>query len=255
MPVTRHRAAGAHSAQIWAFFMTAQDTATYRVKNGNACVDLAQQPSERSPIVFVVDDDADVRDGLKALIESVGLTAIALSSTGEFLGHQLPDEPSCLILDVRLPGLSGLDFQTELTEKQIGIPIIFITGHGDIPMTVKAMKAGAVDFLTKPVREQDILDAVRVAIGRDSARRADERRLHDLRVRYDTLSPREKKIMTLVTAGMLNKQAAAEIGISEITVKVHRHNVMRKLEARSLAALVRIADMFEISRAGPTQAM
>jgi FixJ family two-component response regulator len=200
------------------------------------------EPRERTPIVFVVDDDADVRSALKDLIESVGLEAITFASTMEFLRHEFPDEPSCLVLDVRLPGLSGLDFQAELIRARVSIPIIFITGHGDIPMTVKAMKAGAVEFLAKPVREQDLLDAVHVAIERDRARRADERRSHDLHVRYDTLSPREKEIMALVTAGLMNKQAAAEIGISEITVKVYRHNVMKKLGVRSLAELVRIAD-------------
>jgi FixJ family two-component response regulator len=198
---------------------------------------------ETSPIVFVVDDDGDVRDGLKALIESIGLRAITFASTAELLRQQLPEQPSCLILDVRLPGLSGLDFQAELSQGHIGIPIIFITGHGDIPMSVKAMKAGAVEFLSKPLREQDLLDAIRVGIERDRARRADEQRSHDLRVRYDALSQREKEIMALVTAGLMNKQAAAEIGISEITVKVHRHNVMKKLGAKSLADLVRIADM------------
>jgi FixJ family two-component response regulator len=204
---------------------------------------------ESNSIVFIVDDEADVRDGLKALFESVGLRVMTFASTLEFLRHQHQDEPSCLILDVRLPGLSGLDFQAELINARIGIPIIFITGHGDIPMTVKAMKAGAVEFLTKPVREQDILDAVRIAVERDRARRAEELRTHDLRVRYEALSAREKEIMALVTAGMMNKQAAAKIGISEITVKVHRHNVMKKLGAKSLAELVRIADMIANSNA------
>jgi FixJ family two-component response regulator len=203
---------------------------------------------ETAPVVYVVDDDADVRDGLKALIESVGLRSVVFASTMEFLHHQLGDEPSCLVLDVRLPGLSGLDFQAELAHAQIAIPIIFITGHGDIPMSVKAMRAGAVEFLTKPVREQDILDAIHVAIERDRTRRADERRAHDLRARYDELSPREKEVMALVTTGMMNKQAAAQIGISEVTVKVHRHNVMKKLDAKSLADLVRIADLI-----GPTR--
>jgi FixJ family two-component response regulator len=198
-----------------------------------------------NPLVFVVDDDADVRDGLTSLIESVGLRAIAFGSVSDFLIYQVPDEPNCLILDVRLPGISGLDFQDQLARAQISTPIIFITGYGDVPMTVKAMKAGAVEFLMKPVREQDVLDAVRVALERDRARRAESRRSHDLRVRYHALSPREKEIMGMVTAGLLNKQVAAKIGISEITVKVHRHNVMRKLGAKSLADLVRIADRLD----------
>jgi FixJ family two-component response regulator len=199
--------------------------------------------TEGAPIVFIVDDDGDVRDGLKNLVESVGLSAITFASTMEFLHYTLPDVSSCLILDVRLPGISGLDFQTELTAAHIGIPIIFITGHGDIPMTVKAMKAGAVEFLTKPVREQDLLDAVRIGIEQDSTRRAFERKTQDLRARYEALSAREREIMALVTAGLMNKQAAAEIGLSEVTVKVHRHNLMKKLGARSLAELVRIADV------------
>jgi FixJ family two-component response regulator len=203
---------------------------------------MAMDDGLASPIVFVVDDEADVRDGLKDLVQSVGLRVETFGSTMEFLRHELPAVPSCLIADIRLPELSGLDLQTELVAAQIRIPIIFVTGHGDIPMTVKAMKAGAVEFLTKPVREQDLLDAVRVALERDRVRRVDEQRAHDLRVRYDALSPREKEIMALVTAGLMNKQAAAQIGISEITVKVHRHNVMKKLGARSLANLVRFAD-------------
>jgi FixJ family two-component response regulator/signal transduction histidine kinase len=202
---------------------------------------------ETAPIVFIVDDDQDVRDGLKDLVESVGLRAITFTSTMEFLRYELPDVPSCLVLDVRLPGISGLDFQTELTAAQIGIPIIFITGHGDIPMSVKAMKAGAVEFLTKPIREQDLLDAVRVAIENDLTRRTDERRTQDLRHRYDALTTREKEIMALVTAGLMNKQTAAEIGLSEVTVKVHRHNLMKKLGAHSLAELVRIADLLDVS--------
>ena len=201
-----------------------------------------------SPIVYVVDDDVDVREGLKDLFQSVGLKSEVFGSTGEFLAKKLPDEVSCLVLDVRLPGLSGLDFQAELTAAQIKLPIIFITGYGDIPMTVKAMKAGAVEFLTKPFREQDLLDAVRLALQRDRATREHDNAQRDLRARYDGLSPRERQVMSLVTAGLMNKQVAAEIGVSEITVKVHRHNVMQKLGAKSLAELVRIADVLEISR-------
>jgi len=198
--------------------------------------------------VYVVDDDLDVREGLKSLFQSVGLKSEAFGSTADFLTAKLPDEPSCLILDVRLPGLSGLDFQAELVRTQINIPIIFITGHGDIPMSVKAMKGGAVEFLSKPVREQDLLDAVQVALDRSHASRSSGRKVRDLRERYDALSSREQQVMGLVCAGLMNKQAAAEIGISEITVKVHRHNVMKKLGAKSLPDLVRMADMLEISR-------
>ncbi len=200
-----------------------------------------------NPVVFVLDDDVHVRQGVKTLLESVGLRAEAFGSTAEFLGNQLPDVVSCLILDVRLPGLSGLDFQAKLTLAQIDIPIIFITGHGDIPMTVKAMKAGAVEFLTKPIREQDLLDAVRIALERDRARREHGKRISDLRARFEALSPREQEIMALVAAGLMNKQVAAEIGVSEVTVKVHRHNLMKKLGARSLAELVRIADIVKAS--------
>jgi FixJ family two-component response regulator len=163
------------------------------------------------------------------------------------LAKKPSDDVSCLIVDVRLPGLSGLDFQTELTKAQINIPIIFITGHGDIPMSVKAMKAGAVEFLTKPVREQDLLDAVQVAIDKDRTRRELNQRMHDLHTRFRALSAREQQVMSLVCSGLMNKQAAAEIGVSEITVKVHRHNLMKKLGARSLAELVRMADILGAS--------
>ena len=198
--------------------------------------------SKVEQIVYVVDDDVDVREGVSALLQSVGLKVVALSSTVEFLTHKRSEEPSCLILDVRLPGLSGLDFQAELAKAQNEIPIIFITGHGDIPMSVKAMKAGAIEFLTKPFREQDILDAVRVALERDRARHELQIQTQSLRTRYDALSDREQQVMRLVCAGLMNKQVAAEIGVSEVTVKVHRHNLMKKLDARSLADLVRMAD-------------
>ena len=204
--------------------------------------------SKDNPIVYVVDDDADVREGLKDLFESVGLEAQVFGSATEFLSKKLPDEVSCLILDVRLPGVSGLDFQAELAADQIKIPIIFITAFGDIPMTVKAMKAGAVEFLTKPVREQDLLDAVRAALDRDRLRREYDQETQDLRTRFEGLSTRERQIMTLVTSGLMNKQIAGEIGVSEVTVKVHRHNVMKKLGAKSLADLVRIADLLGVSR-------
>jgi RNA polymerase sigma factor (sigma-70 family) len=202
--------------------------------------------SKVEQIVYVVDDDVDVREGVSALLQSVGLKVVALSSTVEFLTHKRSEEPSCIILDVRLPGLSGLDFQAELAKAQNEIPIIFITGHGDIPMSVKAMKAGAIEFLTKPFREQDILDAVRVALERDRARHELQMQTQSLRSRYDALSDREQQVMTLVCAGLMNKQVAAEIGVSEVTVKVHRHNLMKKLDAGSLAELVRMADALRI---------
>jgi FixJ family two-component response regulator len=198
-------------------------------------------------VVYVVDDDAYVREGLGALLQSVGLKVVTLSSTAEFLAHERLDGPGCLVLDVRLPGLSGLDFQAELAKEQNEIPIVFITAHGDIPMTVKAMKAGAVEFLPKPFREQDLLDAVRVALDRDRRRRQLQMQTQSLRSRYDALSAREQQVMSLVCAGLMNKQIAAQIGVSEITVKVHRHNVMKKLDARSFADLVRMAEALRIS--------
>ena len=201
-----------------------------------------------APIVYVVDDDADVRDGLKALFESVGLRCEVFGSAAQFLTRSGAEVVSCLVLDVRLPGLSGLDVQAQLAEAQISIPVIFITGHGDIPMTVKAMKAGAVEFLIKPVREQDLLDAVGAALQRDRLRRDREDEMRDLRRRFKALSAREQEIVALVTAGLLNKQIAAKLGVSEVTVKVHRHNAMQKLGARSVADLVRIADSLGISR-------
>jgi len=201
-----------------------------------------------APVIVVVDDDPHIRDGLNILFQSVGLTSKAFSSPSELLQSNLPDRVSCLILDVRMPELSGLDFQAELAKAQIDTPIIFITGHGDIPMTVKAMKAGAVEFLTKPVREQDLLDAVRVALERDRAKREHDREAHDLRARFDALSSREQQVMELVCAGLMNKQSAAQIGVSEVTVKVHRHNVMKKLGAKSLADLVRMGASLGIPR-------
>lgn len=200
-------------------------------------------------VVCVIDDDLDVRESLSGLLRSVGLEVALFASAAEFLDNRSAPVATCLIVDIRLPGLSGLDFQAELTRRNLQLPIIFITGHGDIPMSVKAMKAGAVEFLTKPFREQDILDAVRVALDQDNQRRQDEYRLADLRSRLKTLSPREREVVGLVTLGQMNKQVAAAIGISEITVKVHRHNAMKKLGARSLAELVRIADLLEIHSA------
>jgi FixJ family two-component response regulator len=208
-----------------------------------------QDPTNGKATVYVVDDDLDVQEGLRSLFQSIGLRSQAYGSTTEFLTAERPDEVSCLILDVRLPGLSGLDFQAELARMQTTIPIIFITGHGDIPMSVKAMKGGAVEFLSKPVREQDLLDAVRIALDRDRARREAISKIGDLRERYNSLSTREQQVMALVCSGKMNKQTAAELGISEITVKVHRHNVLKKLGAKSLPDLVRMADLLEIPRA------
>src|SRR5215470_438886 len=209
---------------------------------------------QRAPIVYVVDDNADVREGLQSLFQSIGLRSAAFDSATAFLQSTLADEVSCLVLDVRLPGLSGLDFQAEITTERIRLPIIFITGHADVAMSVRAMKAGAVEFLTKPIREQDLLDAVRVALERDRARREHEQKLQGLRTRFDSLSPREREVMILVVAGMMNKQVAGEIGISEVTVKVHRHNIMQKLRAQSLAELVRMADRLGIPSRSRTDA-
>jgi FixJ family two-component response regulator len=194
-------------------------------------------------IVYVVDDDIDVREGLKSLFQSVGWKSEAFSSTADFLSAKRPDEASCLILDVRFPDASGLDFQSELAKRECNMPVIFITGHGDIPMSVRAMKAGAVEFLAKPLREQDLMDAVRIAIDRDRARRESETKIFDLRERFEALTAREQQIMKMVCTGLMNKQTAAQMGISEITVKVHRHNVMKKLGAKSLPELVRMADV------------
>jgi FixJ family two-component response regulator len=199
--------------------------------------------------IFVVDDDFDVRSGLVDLLASVGFECATFSSTREFLRSPIRNEGGCLILDVRLPGLSGLDLQAELLAADIHTPIIFISGYGDVPMTVRAMKAGAVEFLTKPIRDQDLLDAVRVALDQDFARRGEERKLRELRARFAVLSPREQKVMSLVTAGLMNKQAAAKIGVSEVTVKVHRHTLMKKMGARSLAELVRMADLLQLDSA------
>jgi FixJ family two-component response regulator len=203
------------------------------------------------PVVFVIDDDAGMRGALRSLLESVGLRVEPFGSAPEFLQSTLPDIASCLVLDIRLPGVSGLDFQDDLAKADIHIPIIFMTGHGDIPMTVKAMKAGAVDFLTKPFRDQDMLDAVTRALARDRQRRESEQAVSGLRLLFDSLTPREREVMTFVTAGLMNKQIAGELGVSEITVKIHRGHVMRKMKARSLADLVRMADMLEIRRDKP----
>lgn len=202
--------------------------------------------SNAEGVVCVVDDDSDIRDGLKLLLESVGITCIAFSSTREFLESEQIGNAGCLILDVRLPGSGGLDLQAELTRAQIRTPIIFITAHGDIPMSVRAIKAGAIEFLTKPFREQDLLDAVRASLERDRMQRIQDQDLHDLQARFETLTDRERKVMTFVIAGLLNKQTAAQMGISEVTVKVHRHRLMNKLGAKSLPDLVRMAEILRV---------
>ena len=212
---------------------------------------MNDEPSGPQSIVYVVDDDASVRRGLSNLVRSVGLRVEVFASASEFLAVKRPDAPACLILDVRLPGLSGLDFQTELTKARNQIPIIFITGHGDIPMTVKAMKAGAIEFLTKPFRDQDLLDAVQVALERARAAHESEQSAAQLRAKFEALTPREQEVMAWVTGGLLNKQVAAEIGVTEITVKVHRGKLTRKMGARSLAELVKMADMLGIRRTKP----
>ena len=199
-----------------------------------------------APTVLVIDDDASLREALGDLFSSVGLRTQLFASVSEFLAGTRPDAPSCLVLDIRLPGLSGLEFQAQLAEANIHIPTIIMTGHGDIPMSVRAMKAGAVDFLTKPFRDQDMLDAVSQAIERDRQRRDSDKAVADLRGRFTSLSPREREVMTHVTAGLMNKQAAAEIGLSEITVKIYRGYVMKKMGARSLADLVRMAELLEL---------
>ena len=194
------------------------------------------------PIVFIVDDDAALRDALSSLLRSVGLRVETFPSVAAFVQFQRPDAPSCLVLDVRLQGTSGLDFQNELARSNVNLPIVFMTGHGDIAMTVRAMKAGAVDFLAKPFREQDLLDAVNTALEKDRNGRQAYKNFNEIRSRYETLTPREKEIMALAASGLMNKQIAGEIGLSEITVKIHRGHAMRKMGARSFADLVRMAE-------------
>lgn len=210
---------------------------------------MMKKEPQSQPIVFVVDDDPSLRNALTNLFRSVDLRVEVFGSAPELLQSKLPDVPSCLVLDIRLPGQSGLDFQNELAKANIHVPIIFMTGHGDIPMTVRAMKAGAVDFLSKPFRDQDMLDAVATAIERDRKRRESEKAVSDLRALFETLTSREREVMAYVTSGLMNKQVAAEMGVSEITVKIHRGHTMKKMGARSLADLVRMAEVLGIRRA------
>jgi len=203
---------------------------------------------EPDPIVFVIDDDAMIRDGIRSLIRSVGLRVDTFASADEFMLAKRPDVPACLVLDVRMPGVSGLDLQRRLSESHIFIPIIFITGHGDIPMSVRAMKEGAAEFLTKPVRGQDLLDAIQKAVAHDRGVRKSRAELADIRTRFESLTPRETEVLNLVVAGLLNKQIADELGMSELTVKTHRAHVMEKTQADSLAQLVRMSEKLTASR-------
>jgi FixJ family two-component response regulator len=198
--------------------------------------------SEDQPVVVIIDDDPDIRNALQGLLETIDLPTALFATAAEFLASKRPQGPCCIVVDVRLPGLSGLDFQQELARENIPIPVIFITGHGDIPMSVRAMKAGAIEFLTKPLRDQDLLDAIQAALRRDRARLEDQRKVADLRTRHESLTAREREVMALLVAGRVNKQIAAEIGISEVTVRLHRGQIMRKMRASSLADLIRTAD-------------
>jgi FixJ family two-component response regulator len=198
------------------------------------------------PTVFIIDDDRSMRQAVQDLVESVGLRAESFATGGEFLARGRTNSPSCLVLDVRLPQMSGLDFQNRLTENGMQIPIIFITAHGDVPMSVKALKAGAVEFLTKPFRDQDLIDAIQQALQRDRAAREQQAEILDVHERYQTLTPREREVMALVVSGLLNKQIASEIGASEATVKIHRGNMMQKMLAGSLIELVRMADKLKL---------
>lgn len=205
-------------------------------------------PQPNQPMVFIIDDDPSLREALVELFRLVDLEATSFASAQEFLGSKLPDAPSCLVLDVRLPGPSGLDIQAELAKAGIQIPIVFMTAHGDIPMSVRAMKAGAVEFLPKPFRDQDMLDAVQVALARDRARREQDEAQAATRARYETLTPREREVMELVASGLMNKQIAGQMGLSEVTIKIHRGNAARKMGARSLVALVKMAQALRLGQ-------
>jgi len=209
----------------------------------SAAIDLALARGSQDPVVFIIDDDVAVRESLHSLFKDVRLQAELFGSATELLASKLLDAASCLVLDIRLPGMSGLDFQAQLARTNIDIPIIFITGYADIPMAVRAMKAGAVDFLTKPFREQDLLDAVATAIARDRMRRKSEEVAFKMRARFETLSAREREVMALVTCGLMNKQVAAKTGLAEATVKMHRGQAMRKMGAKSIADLVKMAEI------------
>jgi len=210
--------------------------------------------AEDRPIVFVVDDDPSMREAVQDLIASVGLEARGFASPREFLEAVRPDAPACLVLDVRLPGASGLNFQQELAQSGVNIPVIFITGHGDIPMSVRAIKAGAVEFLTKPFHEQQLLDAINAGIERNRAQRREAAVMDDLRQRFAALTPREREIMALVIRGRMNKQIAGDLGVSEVTVKVHRGQIMRKMRAKSLPELVRMGDLLRLGTVTPQAA-
>jgi FixJ family two-component response regulator len=212
---------------------------------------LTNEVPDADACVMVIDDDPEFRESLGRLLRSAGLRSRLFASIADFVGSEPPDSPACLILDVRLPGRSGLDFQRDLTAASVRLPIVFITGHGDIPMTVQAMKAGAIEFLTKPFRDQDLLDAVNVGLARDRARRENEEMLSALRARFAGLTPRERAILTQVVEGRLNKQIAGEMGITETTVKVHRSNLMRKIKAGSVAELCRMVDKLQLLREWP----
>ncbi|MBY2910100.1 response regulator transcription factor [Rhizobium leguminosarum] len=207
--------------------------------------------TEAPATIIVIDDDPEIREALGSLLRSVGFAVNLLASVGDFLRSGRPNGPTCLVLDVRLPGQSGLDFQLELSRENIQLPIVFITGHGDIPMSVKAMKGGAVEFLTKPFRDQDLLDAVHVGLARDRAWLENEKALATVRARFDSLTPREREVMALVVTGRPNKQIAGDLGVSEITVKVHRSQVMQKMGTRSLPELARMADKLMLAPGKP----
>jgi FixJ family two-component response regulator len=206
--------------------------------------------TEGKPVVFIIDDDASVREGLGDLFQSIGMAALSFGSTQEFLESSRPDSPGCIVLDVRLPGQSGLEFQRQLAQADILLPIIFISGHGDIPMSVQAMKSGAIEFLTKPLREQQLLDAVQAGLERDRSRRLEARTVAELRSRYESLTPREREVFALVITGRPNKQIAASLELSEMTVKVHRSQLTRKMHAKSVIELARMADKLGISTGG-----